>query len=294
MANATSALRMSGMNSGLDTEAIVNALTATTKNKINTNERKVLKLQAQQEAYRSVITAFTTFQNKYFNMLNLNTCLKSGSLFNSYKGTLSNANGTNVNGVTVSSAANANEAVYNVDVHKVATQSTLKSASASGKSADLSQCTDNTQDYTMTVSVGSKTKNITFKGAADSDDLRANVNAALKDAFGVKNDGSGIVSMSSDGRISSTDQSAVTTTTPTLYQDTKTLGIKIEDLKTGNNTFKVTVGNETKTVSFSTVAKDYFDEIFDENGKIKDDADIKKVSLFKEVALNEGSADVYD
>ncbi|MDE7281779.1 MAG: flagellar capping protein, partial [Ruminiclostridium sp.] len=144
MANATSALRMSGMNSGLDTEAIVNALTATTKNKINTNERKVLKLQAQQEAYRSVITAFTTFQNKYFNMLNLNTCLKSGSLFNSYKGTLSNANGTNVNGVTVSSAANANEAVYNVDVHKVATQSTLKSASASGKSADLSQCTDNT------------------------------------------------------------------------------------------------------------------------------------------------------
>ncbi|MDE6725142.1 MAG: flagellar filament capping protein FliD, partial [Ruminiclostridium sp.] len=278
----------------LDTEAIVNALTATTKNKINTNERKVLKLQAQQEAYRSVITAFTTFQNKYFNMLNLNTCLKSGSLFNSYKGTLSNANGTNVNGVTVSSAANANEAVYNVDVHKVATQSTLKSASASGKSADLSQCTDNTQDYTMTVSVGSKTKNITFKGAADSDDLRANVNAALKDAFGVKNDGSGIVSMSSDGRISSTDQSAVTTTTPTLYQDTKTLGIKIEDLKTGNNTFKVTVGNETKTVSFSTVAKDYFDEIFDENGKIKDDADLKKVALFKEVALNERSADVYD
>ena len=61
MANATSALRMSGMNSGLDTEAIVNALTATTKNKINKNERKVLKLQAQQEAYRSIIAAMTKF-----------------------------------------------------------------------------------------------------------------------------------------------------------------------------------------------------------------------------------------
>ncbi len=55
MANATSALRLSGMNSGLDTESIVNALTATTKNKINTNQRKVLKLQAQQDAYRSQI-----------------------------------------------------------------------------------------------------------------------------------------------------------------------------------------------------------------------------------------------
>lgn len=293
MANATSVLRMSGMNSGLDTEAIVNALTATTKNKINTNQRKVLKLQAQQDAYRSLITAFTNFQNKYFSMANVNTCLKSGSLFNSYKGTLSNATGTNVNGVTVTSAANANEAVYNVDVHKVATQSTLKSASSSGKAADLSQCSDPTQEYTMTVTVGSKTKNITFNGGT-GDTIRNNVNDALKSAFGVKNDGSGIVSINSDGKISSSDQSAVTTTTPTLYKETRTLDIKIQDLKTGNNTFTVTVGDTTKTVTLSTVEKDYFKEIFDDEGKIKDDADFKKVNLFKEVALNERSADVYD
>lgn len=293
MANATSVLRMSGMNSGLDTEAIVNALTATTKNKINTNQRKVLKLQAQQDAYRSLITAFTNFQNKYFSMSNVNTCLKSGSLFNSYKGTLSNASGTNVNGVTVTSAANANEAVYEVDVHKVATQSTLKSASASGKSADLSQCSDPTQEYTMTVTVGSRTKNITFSGGT-GDAIRNNVNDALKSAFGVKNDGSGIVSIGADGKISSSDQSAVTTTTPTLYKESRTLGIKIGDLKTGSNTFTVTVGDSTKTITLSTVEKDYFKEIFDENGKIKDDADLQKVSLFKEVALNERGADVYD
>lgn len=293
MANATSVLRMSGMNSGLDTEAIVNALTATTKNKINTNQRKVLKLQAQQDAYRSLITAFTNFQNKYFSMANVNTCLKSGSLFNSYKGTLSNATGTNVNGVTVTSAANANEAVYDVDVHKVATQSTLKSASSSGKAADLSQCSDPTQEYTMTVTVGSKTKNITFNGGT-GDTIRNNVNDALKSAFGTKNDGSGIVSIGNDGKISSSDQSAVTTTTPTLYKETRTLDIKIGDLKTGNNTFTVTVGDTTKTVTLSTVEKDYFKEIFDDEGNIKDDADFKKVNLFKEVALNERSADVYN
>lgn len=293
MANATSVLRMSGMNSGLDTEAIVNALTATTKNKINTSQRKVLKLQAQQDAYRSLITAFTNFQNKYFSMANINSCLKSGSLFNSYKGTLSNASGTNVNGVTVTSAGNANEAVYNVDVHKVATQSTLKSASASGKAADLSQCVDPTQDYSMTVTVGSKTKNITFKGGTDSD-IRNNVNDALKSAFGVKNDGSGIVSISADGKISSSDQSAVTTNTPTLYKETRTLGVNVNDLKTGNNTFTVTVGDTTKTVTLSTVEKDYFKEIFDDDGNIKDDADFQKVNLFKQVALNERSADVYE
>lgn len=293
MANATSALRMSGMNSGLDTEAIVNALTATTKNKINTNQRKVLKLQAQQEAYRSVIAAMTKFQNKYFSMSNIGTCLKSGSLFNSYKGTLSNASGTNVNGVTVTSAANANEAVYNVDVHKVATQSTLKSASSSGKAADLSQCVDPTQEYSMTVTVGGKTKNITFNGGTGSS-IRDNVNDALKSAFGTKNDGTGIVSLSADGKISSSDQSSVVTSTPTLYKETRTLGINVNDLKTGNNSFTVTVGDTTKTVSFSTVDKDYFKEIFDDEGNIKDDADLKKVALFKEVALNERSADVYD
>ena len=293
MANATSVLRMSGMNSGLDTEAIVNALTATTKNKINTNQRKVLKLQAQQDAYRSLITSLTNFQNKYFSMANLSTCLKSGSLFNSFKGTLSNAAGTNVNGVTVTSSTNANEAVYDVQVHKVATQSTLKSASSGGKAADLSQCVDPNQEYTMTVTVGSKTKNITFNGGTGST-IQQNVNDALKSAFGVKNDGTGIVSIGSDGKISASDQSAVTTTTPTLYKETRTLDVKIGDLKTGNNTFTVTVGDSTKTVTLSTVEKDYFKDIFDDDGNIKDDADFQKVNLFKEVALNERSADVYD
>lgn len=299
MANATSVLRMSGMNSGLDTEAIVNALTATTKNKINTNQRKVLKLQAQQEAYRSLITSFTNFQNKYFTMSSVNTCLKSGSLFNSFKGTLSNAAGTNVNGVTVSSSSGANPATYDVEVHTVATQSTLKSATASGKPTDLSQCVDPNQDYSMTVSVGSKTKTITFKGGSTDGDRRTNVNDALKSAFGIKNDGSGIVTIDSEGRISSSDQAAVVTTVPTIYTDKRELSVDVNNMQTGNNTFTVTVGNEVKKVNISTISADYFDDIFDDSGikdgnHIKEDADATKVALFKEVAANDRGGLVYD
>ena len=131
----------------------------------------------------------------------------------------------------------------------------------------------------MTVTVGSKTKNITFNGGTGST-IQQNVNDALKSAFGVKNDGTGIVSIGSDGKISASDQSAVTTTTPTLYKETRTLDVKIGDLKTGNNTFTVTVGDSTKTVTLSTVEKDYFKDIFDDDGNIKDDADFKKVNLF--------------
>ena len=298
MANATSALRMSGMNSGLDTEAIVNALTATTKNKINTNERKVLKLQAQQEAYRSIITAMTNFQNKYFSMSNLGTCLKSGSLFNSYKSTLTNAAGTNVNGVTVSSSANATPAVYNVKVKTVATQSTLKSATTEGKSVDLSQCTDEDQDYMMTVTVGGKSKNITVKGG-DEATVRNNINAALKDEFGVTNDGKNRVSMTADNKFVASDKSSVSASTPTIYTSSREVtGIDVNDMKTGNNTFTITVGDTTKTVSFSSISKDYFDEIFEEGysdgAHIKEDADLTKVALFKQIAENQRQGDVYE
>ena len=43
-------IRMSGMNSGLDTEAIIKALTANSKLKITKQERNILKYKAQQDA----------------------------------------------------------------------------------------------------------------------------------------------------------------------------------------------------------------------------------------------------
>ena len=291
MANATSALRMSGMNSGLDTEAIVNALTSTTKSKINTSERKVLKLQAQQEAYRSLITSFTNFKDKYFDILNGTTSLKSTGLFNSFKSTLTNSAGTNVNGVKVSSNVNANPGTYKVKVHQVATQATLKSSGTNGKAVDLSKCSDSNETYTMSVSVNGKSKNITFKGGTE-DEVRQNINDQLS-VFGTKTDGSNIVSIGSDNKFTSSDKSAVVTGNATLYKDTRDLG-NISNMKTGNNTFTVTVGDTTKTVSFTTISSDYFDEIFDETGKIKEDANQSKVKLFKEVALNQREGEIYD
>lgn len=298
MANATSVLRMSGMNSGLDTEAIVNALTATTKNKINTNQRKVLKLQAQQDAYRSLITAFTNFQNKYFSMANVNTCLKSGSLFNSYKSTLSNASGTNVSGVTVSSSVNATPATYNVKVGTVATQSTLKSATTEGKSVNLSDCNDSEKDYMMTVTVGSTSKNITIKGG-DEATVRNNINDALKTAFGVTNDDKNRVYITNDNKFISVDKSGVSASVPTVYSSERNVtGINVNNLETGNNTFTITVGDTTKTVSFSSISADYFDEIFEEGyndgAHIKEDADATKVALFKQIAENQRQGDVYN
>ena len=285
---ASNTLRMSGMNSGLDTESIVEALTAATKNKINTQERKVLKLKAQQEAYRSIISSFTTFQNKYFDILNQGTYLKSPTLFNSYKSDLSNAAGTTVKGVSCSSNNYANDGTYNVKVDQVATQAYYSSTGTAGSSVDLSQCNDAGATYMMKVTVGSKTETITFAGG-DEETVRQNINDQL-DVFGQTTSGANIVSIGSDNKFTTSDKAAVNSTAAVEYGASMTLDMN--NLKTGSNTFSVTVGGTTKTVTLSTVEADYFDEIFDENGNIKDDADETKVKLFNDVVANEYEAQV--
>ena len=276
-------LRMSGMNSGMDTESIVDALTAATKNKINTNERKVLKLKAQQEAYRSIISSFNNIKNKYFDILNQDTYLKSPSLFNSYKSDLSNDMGTTVKGVTCTSSTYATPATYKVKVDQVATQAYYSSSGSTGSAVDLSRCSDAGKTYMMKVTVGSKTETITFDGG-DEATVRQNINDKLS-VFGKTTDGSNMVSLDSTNKFTTADKTAVNSTNATQYGSSATLNMS--SLKTGNNTFSVTVGGVTKTVTVSTVEANYFDEIFDDDGNIKDDADAEKVKLFNDVAANE-------
>jgi flagellar hook-associated protein 2 len=87
--NSSSVLRFSGMNSGLDTESIVNAMTAATKLKITKQNRKAITLKWKQEAYQGITTKLTDFQNKYLDMLNSKVNLKSKSTFTKYGATVS-------------------------------------------------------------------------------------------------------------------------------------------------------------------------------------------------------------
>lgn len=87
--NSSSVLRFSGMNSGLDTESIVNAMTAATKLKITKQNRKAITLKWKQEAYQGITTKLTDFQNKYLDMLNSKVNLKSKSTFAKYGATVS-------------------------------------------------------------------------------------------------------------------------------------------------------------------------------------------------------------
>lgn len=272
MAN-NNTLRMSGMNSGLDTESIINALTANSKLKITKQNRKLLEYKATQEAYRDVISKLTDLQDKYFDILNKNSNLKGSSMWSQYAATtLVNGEEKKIAGFSISSSINSTEGSYNVKVNKKATQATMSGASlSSGAKIDLSSISDG-ESYGFSVTVGDETKNISITGGATEAETLDRLNDALSDAFGESNSSAastgkaGLVYIEAGtGQLVSREGKGVTLSGAGTM--TGSSALSFSGVKSGNNTVSVRIGDEVKTISFQTLANDYFDGItFGENG----------------------------
>jgi flagellar capping protein FliD len=268
-----SSLRIGGLNSGLDTEAIVNAMSASTKLRITTNQRKVLKLQAQQEAYRSIIDKFSNFKDKYFDILNGNTFLRSRATFNRHKATISqNGIETKLAGINVTTGANATPGNYNVRVVSTATQASMtsKPTDAMSSSFDHTKYDDDNMTYAMSVTVGGVSKVISFRGDADAEKVVENINSALVTAFGRTNEttttGRGLVYFEppaagspagTQGKFVSTERRAISTSLVSELGSTATIG-DITSWETGNNSITFIINGEAIPVPFQTLDTDYF------------------------------------
>jgi flagellar hook-associated protein 2 len=76
---------MGGLLSGLDTDDLVNQMTAGTRNKINRQYQAKQKLLYKQEAYRDISSKLLTFNNKYFSYSSgSKTNILSPKFFESY------------------------------------------------------------------------------------------------------------------------------------------------------------------------------------------------------------------
>lgn len=205
-------IRLSGMSSGLDTEAIVEAMLTTYQTKIDNQNKKLTKLQWQQEAYQDIISKMTSFQNKYFDVLNKDTYLAGASTFNKLKTDITSAGGS-TSGIKVSTTSNSAEGTYKVSVSQLATSSAVKGNSIAredygldlGKAFDSVGYTDTVNDdgtttrsydFSLKMQVGGVTKTINFAaealvgadGSVDSDALKSslvdNLNEKLQAGFG--------------------------------------------------------------------------------------------------------------
>ena len=81
---ASNQMRISGVNSGFDTEAMIQQMLSVYQSKIDKQNQKLQQIQWQQEAYRDIISKFSTFKNKYFDILKRDTYLMSPSQFSKF------------------------------------------------------------------------------------------------------------------------------------------------------------------------------------------------------------------
>lgn len=205
-------IRLGGMNSGLDTEAIVEAMLTTYQTKIDNQNKKLTKLQWQQEAYQDVINKMTSFQKKYFDVLNKDTYLAGASTFNKLKTDITST-GLSTDGIKAATSANSVEGTYKISVSQLATASTVKGNSLTREDygLDLSKAFDSvgytettnddgsttrSYDFSIKMQVGGVTKTIDFSAQAavgadgniDSGALKAsfvdNLNEKLQAGFG--------------------------------------------------------------------------------------------------------------
>lgn len=285
--SSTSSLRMSGMNSGLDTESIVNAMTAATKLKITKQNRKAITLKWKQEAYQSVISKLTSFQDKYFNSLNPTTNLKSKSLFNQYGATVTNKTGGTATtgapaGVTVTCNNSASSTSYDVTVNQVATQAKYAGSALDASSLELGNYTNSTQQYSFTLKVGDKTANVVFNGGT-KDDVIKSINTQLKDTFGASNTSDkGLVYMDTTGKLVSSDKTSMSMSGVSNLSGSTSINTDLSSVVTGTNNLTIQVGTQTKTVSFQTFASDYFNDMEGNETKTKLYNSIKDAKLYED------------
>ena len=193
---AVSNLRLGGITSGFDTEAMVTQLLSSYQTRIDKQSQKITKLSWQQSAYQDITKKITEFKNTNFDVLKRDTYLKSPSTFNKIKADVTATSNADASGLTVSTTSNSSSGSYKIKLNQAAKASTaqgnsitsgnfkldldkaLSSASGEVKTNDDGSKTW-TMNFALDVQVGGIRKTISFSADAL---LGADGNVADKDA----------------------------------------------------------------------------------------------------------------
>lgn len=193
---AVSNLRLGGITSGFDTEAMVTQLLSSYQTRIDKQSQKITKLSWQQSAYQDITKKITEFKNTYFDVLKRDTYLMSPSTFNKFKADVTATSNADTAGLTVSTTSNSSSGSYKIKLNQAAKASTaqgnsitsgnfkldldkaLSSASGEVKTNDDGSKTW-TMNFALDVQVGGIRKTISFSADAQ---LGADGNVADKDA----------------------------------------------------------------------------------------------------------------
>lgn len=171
--------RFAGLVSGLDTESLVKAMTANTKNRINSQKQKLQSLTWKQESYRDVISKISGFKDKYLDILS-DTSIKANKVLKKYSATSSNEKV-----ITASASAGATPTKYTVrEAHaaKGASISSSGSISTGEVKLDFSNAVSG-RSYTVEMELDGTKKTVTFKAGSNVEATKKNFLAATNAEF---------------------------------------------------------------------------------------------------------------
>lgn len=180
---SSSTSRISGLASGLDTESLVEDLTAATRAKIEKSQQQKQILEWKQEDYRGILTKLVDFNNKYFG-----TSSGTISIGESLCRLTASSSNTGYISAVAGTTAKSNS-VYISNIVSMATAAKIQSSATVSPDLAFTLSLDNLANLgskSMKVSLDDLSETITFSDITYStgEDVANELNSRLEDAFG--------------------------------------------------------------------------------------------------------------
>lgn len=174
---AVSNLRLGGITSGFDTEAMVTQLLSSYQTRIDKQSQKITKLSWQQSAYQDITKKITEFKNTYFDVLKRDTYLMSPSTFNKFKADVTATSNADAAGLTVSTTSNSSSGSYKIKLNQAAKASTAQgnSITSGNFKLDLDKALSSASGEVKTNDDGSKTWTMNFALDVQVDGIRKTI-----------------------------------------------------------------------------------------------------------------------
>ena len=190
-----------GLVSGLDIDSLVEDMSATSREKVTKQEQNLQKLEWKQEAYRTVISSLSEFQDSYLDVLS-STNFGSEAFFNTVEATSSS------DSVTVTSTGDSYEGSFTINsITQLATAETIKSSevtkdfTSTNTIASIESSISDLSGKSFKLTLDGKVKTITidstFISNAGTDGLASAMQTAIDDAFGITDTNDEVIKVSS-------------------------------------------------------------------------------------------------
>lgn len=165
--SSSNKIRFTGLSTGLDTEAIVNASLMKDKEKIDNLKRKQIIAEWKQEKYRTMIEKMQTFQNTFMSNTNMSSNMTRPALYKQYTGKVTTPAGTDSTLFSVSGNADSYPGSYDIKIKQRASAGSVKTEKLS---QNVSYNKDKLKDeQSFTITLDGETRSITLPTQADAE-----------------------------------------------------------------------------------------------------------------------------